>query len=484
MFWDLQHFSSKTWQVETHRFYNDNGLLFLSCHFVLACGLVLSCVLVLSCLVVSSCLVILPCLVFLHCLVPLSCALCSCLVLCGLVFSSCLVLLSCLVVLSCLVLLSCVLVLCFVFLSCVLVLCIPLITRGPAGQNQAGEERAAQPQAGQESKKKVEDWLQKNHPTHSGVKERQMGVKRALFESSHQDRQPGLAGPAVQADQGQQGVQEMETASLSPPPPLAGISLYLLPPSITSYHVLGGCQRVPQLRDVQRDPLLGDAQEVPQIGGVQLLPQPQPGQGVLEVELFTGSVSGVHYLGPRGCKSWNHEELTTTYWLAPDLGRAVMLRSNTECMLSQIYGRILDIMERESGNSLMDPILSFNGLQDHGRDRVSQLSTGDTFLIWNRVVPDGLEHHKGKLWECQHCGHASTAMKNLKRVKCVKGEKNHRVLFEQLPIAKNWGSNLDKNKQPYGCPLNHIGTGQAGSKQPKQPQQPEKPQQTQAQQPR
>ena len=237
----------------------------------------------------------------------------------------------------------------------------------------------------------------------------------------------------------------------------------------------GGCQGVPQLEDAQGDPVSGDAQGLPQLGGVQvqLLPQPQPDQEVLQVELFAGCVSGVHYLGPRGCSNWNHEELTTTYWLSPNLGRAVMLRSNTECMLSQIYRQILEIMEKESGDSLEHPILSFRGSQDHGRDRVSQLSTGDTFLILNHAVPEGLEHHKGKLWECQLCGHASTAIKNLKRPenKCLKGKKNHRMLFEQLITLKSWGSNLDKNKQPYGCPRGHTGTGKASSRNPQQSQQ-------------
>ena len=95
-------------------------------------------------------------------------------------------------------------------------------SKGPAGQTQAGEERATQQQAGQDGqaeagqerhghdqaeqeragqeegveggeiipaavKEKVEEWLQK-----SG----KLGVKRALFGSSHQDHHSGLAGPA------------------------------------------------------------------------------------------------------------------------------------------------------------------------------------------------------------------------------------------------------------------------------------------------
>ena len=243
--------------------------------------------------------------------------------------------------------------------------------------------------------------------------------------------------------------------------------------------VQGGSQGVPHLKDAEGEAVPGDAQGLPQLGGVQvqLLPQPQPDQEVLQVELFAGHVSGVHYLGPRGCRNWKHEELTTTFWLSPDLGRAVMLRSNTECMLSQIYRKILEIMEKESGDSLEHPILSFRGSHDHGRDRVSQLNTGDTFLIWNQAIPDGLERHKGKLWECQLCGHASTAIKNLKREKCLKGKKNHRLLFEQVLTLKSWGSNLDKNKQPYGCPRNHTGTGKASSRNPQQSQQQTLPQQ-------
>lgn len=113
--------------------------------------------------------------------------------------------------------------------------------KGPAGQTQAGEERATQQHAGQDGygqaqagqerdehdqaeqerdghqegvegeeiipaaiREKVEGWLEKT---------RRFGVKRALFGSPHQDHHSGLDGPAVQAThpaavQGEEGLAE------------------------------------------------------------------------------------------------------------------------------------------------------------------------------------------------------------------------------------------------------------------------------------
>ena len=119
-------------------------------------------------------------------------------------------------------------------------------------------------------------------------------------------------------------------------------------------------------------------------------PQPQPGQVEQDVQIFAGSVASVHYLGPSRCRNWNPDELTTTFWLAPDLGQAIMLRSDTECMLSDTFRKILQTMMRESGGSLEQPILTFNGSSVLSLDRVSQLSTGDTLIIWNQAGSAGI----------------------------------------------------------------------------------------------
>ena len=196
-------------------------------------------------------------------------------------------------------------------------------------------------------------------------------------------------------------------------------------------------------------------------------------QPVHDAHVFPGSITGVIYLGPAGTGVWPDKKLKTTFWIAPELDQIVMVRSITECMLEEVKNETVKVMEENSGKGILFPILTFKGTEELGKNRMSQLKQGDTLLIHNKAVPEELREHSGKLWVCEVCGRDGGAKKNVERHKCKNGHP-HRYLFSEiLANVMTWGSNRDKYLKPYGCPLDHHGTGAlTRSKEHKGAQQP------------
>lgn len=188
-----------------------------------------------------------------------------------------------------------------------------------------------------------------------------------------------------------------------------------------------------------------------------------------QVEMHVGSVPGVLFLGPVGCRHWLHDQLTTTYWIAPSLNLAVMLRSNTECLLAEATRLVTEYMQRKSDIKMTLPILTFKGNQKLENQCLSQFTTGDTFLIHDQTIPELDNDHSGFLWECGVCGMSGSKLANVNRVNCHK-RRIHNTRFDDILIIKSWGSHMDRKLKPYGCPLGHTGTGSQSIKQV-QPQQ-------------
>ena len=198
--------------------------------------------------------------------------------------------------------------------------------------------------------------------------------------------------------------------------------------------------------------------------------------------MHIGCLQGVLYLGPVGCTEWLHDQLITTYWIAPSLNMAVMLRSNTDCSLAKVNRMVTHHMQRMSNNIMTLPILTFKGTQDLQTDRLSQCTTGDTFLIHDQAIPELFKDHSSFLWECGVCGKCASKRTNLTtRANCTNG-KAHTICFDDILTVKSWGSHMDRKKSPYGCPHGHTGTGTQSTLQD-QPQQTHQPLQEQPQLP-
>ena len=165
-------------------------------------------------------------------------------------------------------------------------------------------------------------------------------------------------------------------------------------------------------------------------------------------------------MGRRGCPYWEHTLLTTTYWVAPQMGQIVMLRSKTDILTLDAVHHIRQYMEKKSDQFLVAPIITFRGEQVLTMDRLANHKSGDTFILFEEVVPPEYASHAGRLYECSVCSKSFTCKKNVSKG-CKKG-RPHRMLFGEIlgkEKVKTWGSNLDRYTVPYGCPPGHKGTG-------------------------
>ena len=218
---------------------------------------------------------------------------------------------------------------------------------------------------------------------------------------------------------------------------------------------------------------------VPVVQHPPLVPPPPVPLVHSEVEFHKGNVKDVIFCGATGCTHWPHTDLKTTYWVAPLLGQVVMLRSRADCLVQDAYKHIRAYMVQKSDHIMLEPILTYRGSKEFGKERLSEFQNGDTLLIHDQEVPTNLKKHCGQLWKCSKCVKVATTWSNLSRTKCKPSGKAHKVLFKEiLDKVSTWGRNLDQHKLPYGCPLRHTGTGAESLKQVNQPPQPH-PQQNQ-----
>ena len=181
---------------------------------------------------------------------------------------------------------------------------------------------------------------------------------------------------------------------------------------------------------------------------------------VQHIQFHDGDVGGVVFLGPQGCTYWEHTLLTTTYWVAPQMGQIVMLRSKTDILTVDAVHHIRQYMEKKSDQFLVAPIITFRGEQVLTMDRLANHKSGDTFILFEEVVPPEYASHAGRLYECSVCSKSFTCKKNVSKG-CKKG-RPHKMLFGEIlgkEKVKTWGSNLDRYTVPYGCPPGHKGTG-------------------------
>ena len=212
-----------------------------------------------------------------------------------------------------------------------------------------------------------------------------------------------------------------------------------------------------------------------------------PIQEVQQVDFRNGEFDSVLFLGPLGCKHWDHIQLTTIYWVAPQMGHIVMLRYTTDIKVVDVFTHISGIrsyMEGMSDQIMVNPIITFRGVEVLTLDRLSNHSNNDTFLIFDGVVPELYLKHRGKLYQCSVCNKAWTCRKSV-GTSCKKG-RNHKILFSEIlneERIRNWGSNLDRHDRCYGCPRDNTSTGTATKVKQKAQQEPLHPAQQQPQQP-
>ena len=162
------------------------------------------------------------------------------------------------------------------------------------------------------------------------------------------------------------------------------------------------------------------------------------------------SVPRCVYMGTKN-KSWVAKDLLNSFWLAPgENNKTVMIRANS----ANSFGNILEFMLKFMRLDFSEPILTLAGEVVSPEDGLSDKEKNCLFLIHDKVVPEQLRKHSGKLWECSVCGKSATKKEHFKDnrapKKCVKGH-NHKFLFEEAHNS-TWGTTNDRYKFPYGFP--------------------------------
>ena len=288
---------------------------------------------------------------------------------------------------------------------------------------------------------------------------------RRIFES------PSTADPAEAEDTDSLPVAATVDSikrQLFPPSPLPFKKRKFVDPTNAPVHVPDA---VP---DAVLDAVLapqGDPLPHPQV----VVVEQEAAQDVQQVQFQDGEYDGVIFLGPLGCKHWDHRQLTTTFWVSPQMGQVVMLRSLVDIRVVDVFTHIKSYMERKSDEIMVNPIITFKGEEVMATDRLSKHSTNDTLLIFDGVVPEEFLDHAGKLYQCRQCGRAVTAKKNMEGGKKCKKGRPHKILFSELldkERIKNWGSNLDRYSKCYGCPPGHSSTGAATKQKEEKDHQP------------
>ena len=87
--------------------------------------------------------------------------------------------------------------------------------------------------------------------------------------------------------------------------------------------------------------------------------------------------------------------MITIFWIAPQLGKIIMLRSTTDCLIADVFQYVRDKMITKAGLIMVAPILTFKGTQELPNPRISKYKTGDTFLIFDEEVPEECQEHSG-----------------------------------------------------------------------------------------